>query len=147
MSAQDNNSKVGQTDNLKIAYQELCSSYHAIDDFRTKLLGFLPLATGTGLFLLLGNFKDVNKLDFCTPETRSFLIAVGVFWVMITLGLFAYEIYGIKKCTALIHVGRCIERSLLEHATHIDDGPFGSRPQNVAPIINEPFAAAIIYSI
>ena len=27
------------------AYEELCTSYRAIDDFRAKLLGFLPLAT------------------------------------------------------------------------------------------------------
>jgi hypothetical protein len=38
-------------DHLKAAYQELCHSYRAIDDFRAKLLGFLPLATGTGIFL------------------------------------------------------------------------------------------------
>jgi hypothetical protein len=25
------------------AYEQLCSSYRAIDDFRAKLLGFLPL--------------------------------------------------------------------------------------------------------
>lgn len=48
MSSQDNNQRVGQNDNLKAAYQELCSSYHAIDDFRAKLLGFLPLATAGG---------------------------------------------------------------------------------------------------
>jgi hypothetical protein len=29
-----------QPDYLPDAYNELCSSYHAIDDFRTKLLGF-----------------------------------------------------------------------------------------------------------
>jgi hypothetical protein len=28
------------------AYEELCTSYRAIDDFRAKLLGFLPLVTG-----------------------------------------------------------------------------------------------------
>jgi hypothetical protein len=38
-------------ENLKIIYQELCNSYRAIDDFRTKLLGFLPLATGAGVVL------------------------------------------------------------------------------------------------
>jgi len=37
--------------NAKTAYETLCTRYHAIDDFRGKLLGFLPLATG-GIFLL-----------------------------------------------------------------------------------------------
>ncbi|MCA1576672.1 MAG: hypothetical protein LC794_04825 [Acidobacteria bacterium] len=27
------------------AYEEVCNSYHAIDDFRTKLLGILPIAS------------------------------------------------------------------------------------------------------
>ena len=35
-------------------YNELCNSYRAIDDFRTKLLGFLPLVTGGGLILFQG---------------------------------------------------------------------------------------------
>ena len=41
-------------ENLRTVYRELCSSYRAIDDFRTKLLGFLPLVTGTGLFFSNG---------------------------------------------------------------------------------------------
>jgi hypothetical protein len=41
-----------KNENLKTVYQQLCESYRAIDDFRAKLLGFLPLATGTGIFLL-----------------------------------------------------------------------------------------------
>jgi hypothetical protein len=39
---------------LRGAYDQLCMSYRAIDDFRTKLLGFLPLVTGGGLLLLTG---------------------------------------------------------------------------------------------
>jgi hypothetical protein len=39
-------------ENLRDAYQELCNSYRAVDDFRMKLLAFLPLATGTGVVLL-----------------------------------------------------------------------------------------------
>ena len=34
------------------AYSEVCKSYHAIDDFRMKLLGALPLASLVGIFLL-----------------------------------------------------------------------------------------------
>ncbi len=30
-----------KNENLRAAYQQLCESYRAIDDFRTKLLGFL----------------------------------------------------------------------------------------------------------
>ena len=42
-----------QDEKLKTTYDQLCYSYRAIDDFRAKLLGFLPLATGTGIFLLI----------------------------------------------------------------------------------------------
>jgi hypothetical protein len=45
---------------LKTAYEEICTSYHAIDDIRMKLLGLLPIATGAGVFLLLN--KDVLAL-------------------------------------------------------------------------------------
>jgi hypothetical protein len=35
--------------NLSPVYQELCKSYLAIEDFRAKLLGFLPVVTGAGI--------------------------------------------------------------------------------------------------
>jgi hypothetical protein len=125
-----------QDQKLKV-YEQLCTSYRAIDDFRAKLLGFLPLATGTGIFLLLGlKIDDVQNLS---PGTKSLFVAVGAFGFFITLGLFLYEIYGIKKCHALLEVGRHIEDSLKLK------GQFNKRPQNVLYVINEPCAAGIIY--
>jgi hypothetical protein len=41
--------------NLRAGYDQLCQSYRAIDDFRAKLLGFLPVVTGGGLLLLSRN--------------------------------------------------------------------------------------------
>ena len=38
---------------LRAEYHEVCSSHQAITDFRGKLLGLLPIATGAGIFLLL----------------------------------------------------------------------------------------------
>jgi hypothetical protein len=127
------------TDVQKIitAYQAVCNSYHAIDDFRAKLLGLLPLASGAGIFLVLEKF-DLDKLS---SETKSILTAVGMFGFLITLGLFSYEIYGIKKCAALIEVGKRMEE-LME----IKNGQFIKRPQRSMWFINEPFASAIIYS-
>ena len=40
-------------------YDRTCESYHAVDDFRMKLLGPLPIATGSGVFLLLGGKTDL----------------------------------------------------------------------------------------
>ena len=120
---------------LKI-YDQLCLSYRAIDDFRAKLLGFLPLATGAGIWVLLDKVQNVAALD---SAAKGVLAAVGCFGGLITLGLFSYELYGIKKCAALIKTGNGIEGLLRI------DGQFKSRPQNVAFVVNEPFAGGIIY--
>jgi uncharacterized protein DUF4440 len=117
---------------LPTVYQEVCKSYHAIDDFRAKLLALLPFATGAGIFLLL------NK-DIATAEVKPFLGPIGLFGFAITLGLFAYEIYGIRKCGDLIVSGKQMEGWL-----HID-GLFTRRPREVLGFINEPFASGIIY--
>jgi hypothetical protein len=117
-------------DDVRLVYGELCTSYHAIDDFRAKLLGFLPLASGTGIVLLL---------DDKTAAYKNALGAIGVFGFVITIGLFAYELYGLKKCHALIWVGKHLEAKL-----HVD-GHFIYRPRELCGVINEPFAAGIIY--
>jgi hypothetical protein len=117
---------------LLALYQELCNGYRAIDDFRAKLLGLLPLATGAGVFILLGNI---------TPETEKYLEPIGLFGFVITLGLFAYEIFGIRKCHALILAGKHIEVRWL----NIGDGQFNSRPHSLLGFIDEPLAAGVIY--
>ena len=89
--------------NLMETYKLLCGSYHAIDDFRAKLLGFLPLATGAGIYLLLDKLKCENNLP---NYVKPLLVAGGIFGFAITLGLFAYELFGIKKCDALIEIGK-----------------------------------------
>jgi hypothetical protein len=130
MPNEDNNCK--KPENILAVYDQLCKSYHAIDDFRAKLLALLPLATGGGIFLLL------NK-DIATAELKPFFGPIGLFGFAITLGLFAYEIYGIRKCHALILGGKQIEGWLYSN------GPFTGRPREVLQVINEPFAAGIIY--
>jgi hypothetical protein len=119
--------------NLRTGYDQLCGTYRAIDDFRSKLLGFLPVVTGGGLLLLLGGEK--GRL----PE--NLFLPVGLFGVIVTLGLFSYEIYGIQKCHALITSGVALEMSLGLEET----GQFKTRPRAVRGHVNEPFAAAIIY--
>jgi hypothetical protein len=119
-------------DNLRSVYDKLCASYQGIETFRAQLLGLMPLATGSGIFLL---YRDNNL----TAEAKYFLGPIGLFGFAITLGLFAYEIYGIRKCGALISAGTQIESQLGI------DGQFTSRPREVFGIVNEPFASGIIY--
>jgi hypothetical protein len=120
-----------QDENLKTTYDQLCTSYRAIDDFRAKLLGFLPLASGTGVFLLLP--------DNSNSPLNTYLLPVGAFGFFITLGLFLFEIYGVKKCHALIKAGQKIEDQMRI------PGQFRERPPGAAGFINEPFAAGVIY--
>jgi hypothetical protein len=118
-------------------YEQLCNSYREIDDFRAKLLGLLPLITGAGISFLLRNLENAGNIP---SETKILFAGVGVFGALITLGLFSYELFGIKKCAALIKAGQNLE-TLMD----IENGQFRKRPQNIACVINEPFAAGVIY--
>ena len=92
-------------DALQAVYDEICKSHLAITDFRGKLLGLLPLATGVGIFLLLDN-KTTNTKP-------ALLAAAGVFGVFVTIGLFFYEIRGVKECQLLRERGAELEEKLL----------------------------------
>lgn len=134
-----------ENSNLMSAYTLLCSSYHAIDDFRSKLLGFLPLASGAGIFFLLEKVPwdkfTGNNCSLLENKVKNIFAAGGSFGFLVTLGLFAFELYGIKKCDALIQAGKRIEESL-----KITNGQFTKRPHSIANTINEPFASGVIYS-
>jgi hypothetical protein len=96
------------TEALLGAYEEICKSYHAIDDFRMKLLGLLPLAS------LLGIFGLSNESLFAPnePMSRELITFIGIFAAAFTLALFIYEIRGILRCNDLIQRGRGIESLL-----------------------------------
>jgi hypothetical protein len=115
----------------RTAYDQLCTSYHAIDDFRAKLLGFLPLVTGGGLILLTGRADHVR---------REFFQPVGFFGIVVTTGLLAYELNGIKRCRELITAGEALEVDM-----RLDHGQFLGRSKAAFSIITKPFAAALIY--
>jgi len=83
---------------LEFEYQEVCRSHSAITDFRGKLLALLPLASGAGLFLLLGQ-----------PRTDAPLTAIGVVGCAVTLGLFIYELRNVQECNELIRQGGRME--------------------------------------
>lgn len=135
MVASPDNDNKGNSDVIKV-YDQLCLSYRAIDDFRAKLLGFLPLASAGGAFLLLNDvFIDPEKGKL----VKLFLKPLGLFGFVVTLGLFSYEIYGIRKCHALINAGKQLERSMRI------TGQFRKRPRSVLGFINESFAAGVIY--
>lgn len=126
-------------------YQEVCRSFHAVDDFRAKLLGFLPLASG-GFFFLLG---DALLDPLKRVQIEQHLTAIGIFGFLITLGLFIYELRGIRRCSMLIKLGKRIEEGLgiigqfrfRSNNTHLK-----SIPSSLRIDLSVTFAARIIYS-
>jgi len=133
---------------LLAVYLEICKSYHAIDDFRTKLLGLLPLTSLVGLFLL-DKEKSVVSIG-ASPDLLGF---AAVFAALLTLALFGYEIRSIWRCHHLITEGLHIERQLgIRHGQfHVCAGeqcPDESHPSiNIDKLFNAKAVACVIYSV
>lgn len=122
---------------LYLMYEEICKSFHAIDDFRAKLLGLLPLASGTGIFLLLTDvLTDSTKREIA----REYLTPVGIFGAVISLAFLIYEIRAISRCGALIEQGKKIECQLNV------SGQFREFPPNSPGFVGADVAGKVIYS-
>lgn len=100
-------SKERRVDILLAAYEEVCNSYHAIDEFRTKLLGILPIASLAGI-LLLGK-DNLFQSDWFYQRLVGF---ASFFAAAFTLALFLFEIRGILRCHHLIVRGAKLETEL-----------------------------------
>jgi hypothetical protein len=74
-------------DSVRTAYEETCEWYHKIDDFRAKLLGFLPFVSVAAVFLLFKNDAPAAVTD----RARSVLALMG-FVIIIGLLLLSYEL-------------------------------------------------------
>ena len=88
---------------LNLLYTELCKSYHAVRRFRLSLLGFLPLASGSAIGLLV-NFD--HNLSWHN------IVALGFVGLLVNIGLGVYEIHNVKRCKALIVQGAALEEIL-----------------------------------
>jgi hypothetical protein len=118
------------------AYDEVCRAYERIDDFRAKLLGVLPVVSGAGLFLLLGN----TGVGAAVGSNWKFLTFAGTFGTIATVGLLFYEQRGIQYCTRLTTVAQELESKLGVR------GRFTSWPHSLRRFVNEPTASGLIYS-
>jgi hypothetical protein len=133
MSSTVSQSSPEQSLSPQALYGELCQSYRAIDDFRSKLLGFLPFVSGAGILALLGPLAESKP---------RLLLPVGLFGFFVTSGLLCFELYGIRKCHALINAGKRLE-SRQPGPEGVPDGQFCSRADQV---VDEPFASGVVYS-
>ena len=123
---------LADSETLRQQYVEVCKNYHAIHDFRAKLLALLPVASGVGGLTLLAN-KD-NVKDFLTP--------IGLFGTAVTFGLFIYEARGAQRCSALKHIAQAVEKRL-----HLDEntGQFLGEPKPVLGFVREGAASVVVY--
>jgi hypothetical protein len=126
-------------------YEEICRSYHAIDEFRMKLLGLLPLASLVSVFLI-----DRNSLvaHAGTPASSgSELVGfAAIFAAMLTLALFLYEVRGIQRTHSLITEGKHIEEQLgIRHGQfHVCEQEHARSPLRA---LNAKFIACLIYAL
>lgn len=127
-----------KSENLKTVYHRICESHDNIADFRAKLLALLPIASGAGIFFLMGN-RSLSEQAF------SHLFPIGIFGALITLGLFFYELRGIQKCRGLINSARKLEKALLPDSLW-RYGAFHSRQKAaLGGLVGAVGAALIIY--
>ena len=134
---------------LLTVYTEICKSYQAVDDFRTKLLGFLPLTSLVSIFIL--NPGSVPAIeDILSNELLGF---ASIFAALLTLALFGYEVRGIRRSDDLIKAGTRIEKQLgIYGQFHVCQAAHGStqkspRIRKLLAIFNAKLLACIIYSV
>jgi hypothetical protein len=118
---------------LRIVYQETCKTHNSIAGFRGTLLGLLPIASGAGIFLLLGKLGG---------DSRWLLLPIGVFGAAVTCGLFMYELRGIEDCTLLRGRLKNIEKEL---GVPVLSSQFGFWPGGKFNLVDEIGAAWIVY--
>ncbi len=126
------------SDQLKI-YEKCYDGYQKVEDLRSKLLGFLPIASGLTV---------LGSLSIKTELLNENFLAIGLFGFVATWGLLIFELKGIEKCTQFIFLGKWIE-SQMEGNINKGLGREGyfTELAESHPFVNEPIASAFIYSI
>ena len=83
-------------------YEQWCAYIRATDDISFKLIGIVPLVSGTGLLTIL----------FAAPPPRV-LITLSLFAAAITLGLFRWELRNLQNCKWLVYYADELEKTVL----------------------------------
>jgi hypothetical protein len=129
---------------LLTVYTEVCKSYQAVDDFRTKLLGFLPLTSLVGIFIL----NPDSMLSLQEILSKELLGFASIFAALLTLALFGYEVRGIRRSDHLITEGMHLEQQLgITHGQfHVCESEHRDA-QRSSRVFNSKFLACVIYSV
>jgi hypothetical protein len=97
-------------------YSEICTDIRTTDDISFKLLGFVPLVSGIGIFAVL----DLLGGGVAPWPTTVF---VSLFGATITFALFRWELRNIQICKWLRKRAEDLERDELK----LTAGPFLGR--------------------
>jgi hypothetical protein len=117
---------------LQQQYEEVCKSYHAIDDFRAKLLALLPIGGGAvGVGLVVGKTTG--------PE---YLLPLGVFGIFVTVGLGFYEMHQSRRCGLL----KCRAKELESRLGLKGQGVFWLDYRKDYGVFSQGVAGAIVYA-
>jgi hypothetical protein len=92
---------------LEPLYAEVCTAHDSITDFRGKLLALVPSLSAVAFTLFIGTGKQFDQ---------RLLLPVGIFGVLVSLGLFCYELHGMLECHQLRRRGGELERAMQQSA-------------------------------
>jgi hypothetical protein len=119
--------------NIDSYYTNLNNNIRFTDDISFKLLGLVPLFSGSGILVAI-----LRSEYFWSPA----IYAMGAFGALVTLGLFRWELRNIQNCLWLIKCGKVLEEA--EDAQGI--GQFYRRPSSPMRI-GKTEAEKLIYGV
>lgn len=124
-------------DEVKMVYQQTCTAYQNIEDFRTKLLSFLPLVTGSSFVITIISDPTKNR------ALLNLVLPFGFLGAILTLGYLCYEIEHIRRQEALRTSGELLEKKM---ALPSQTGFFGQLPSpSSSGFFTDIHAAEFIY--
>jgi nitrogen fixation-related uncharacterized protein len=87
-------------------YDQWCADIRATDEISFKLIGIVPLVSGTGLITILFTHGAPSPM---------ILITLSLFAAAITLGLFRWELRNLQNCKWLIYYVGELEKKVLDN--------------------------------
>jgi hypothetical protein len=93
-------------DDVRALYAEVGASWRQLTEVRFKLLAFLPLVSGIGLFQLLNGDSAMSD----APKWGRFVAAA--FGAIITCALWIYDRRNTEVYSDLVHKGKQLEETM-----------------------------------
>lgn len=111
----------GRVTALEPLYAEVCRAHDSITNFRGKLLALVPSLSAVAFTLFIGTGKHFDQ---------RLLLPVGIFGVIVSLGLFFYELNGMVECHKLRRSGGELEREIQQSTgNEVMQGHFLNLPE------------------